>query len=366
VKYSYLAPPPGNDGLPSANAASVGFDVPQLEHLIQRIVDTVQTSGRSPHIHSLLIARKGKIVLEEYFSGFDRNKPHDTRSATKTFTSVMLGAAMLEGFPLNPETSITRVLASRAPFANADPRKDRITLAHLMTHGSGLDCDDNEEKSPGGEDNMQSQTSQPDWWKYMLDLKVIHDPGTHFAYCSGSMNLVGGAITAGTKTWLPEFFDRAIAQPLQFGSYYYNLMPTGEAYTGGGVFMRPRDLLKIGQLYLNGGVWNGKRVLSKEWIAESTRPHTPAPNAPADTLGGTDGYAWHLGYMKSGANRYRFYQANGNGGQLLLVLPELEMVVVFTAGNYGNFQVWGRFQSDLVANAVVPALSGAAAPHQNR
>jgi len=356
VKYSYLPPPPGNDGLPSANASSVGFDVAQLEHLIQRIVDTVQTSGRSPHIHSLLIARNGKVVLEEYFSGFDRNKPHDTRSATKTFTSVMLGAAMLKGFPLNPETSITRVLASRAPFANPDPRKDRITLAHLMTHGSGLDCDDNEEKSPGGEDNMQSQTAQPDWWKYMLDLKVIHDPGTHFAYCSGTMNLVGGAIAAGTKTWLPEFFDRVIAQPLEFGNYYYNLMPTGEAYTGGGVFMRPRDLLKIGQLYLNGGTWNGKRIVSKEWISESTRPHTPAPNAPTDTLGGTDGYAWHLGYTKSGANRYRYYQANGNGGQLLIVFPELEMVVVFTAGNYGNFQVWGKFQSDLVANAVIPAI----------
>ena len=356
IKYSYTAPVADNDGLPAARASSVGFDERQLERLIQRLIDTVQTSGSTPQIHSLLVARKGKLVLEEYFSGFDRDKPHDTRSAAKTFSSVLVGAAMQKGFPISASTSITQLLASRGPFENPDPRKDRITLAHLMTHGSGLDCDDNEDSSPGGEYNMQVQTAKPDWWKYMLDLKMIHDPGTHFAYCSGSMNLVGGAVTVGTKTWLPEFFDRTIAQPLQFGRYYYNLMPTGEAYTGGGVFMRPRDLLKIGQLYLNGGVWNGRHILPKEWVIASTRPQTPAPGAPADTISGTDGYAWHLGYMKSGGKRYRWYQSNGNGGQLLLVIPDLELVVVFTAGNYGNFQVWGRFQSDLVANAIIPAM----------
>ncbi|HEX2723720.1 MAG TPA: serine hydrolase domain-containing protein, partial [Gemmatimonadaceae bacterium] len=281
---------------------------------------------------------------------------HDTRSAAKTFSSVLVGAAMQQGFPLSASSSITTLLASRRPFENPDPRKDHITLAHLMTHGSGLDCDDNIDESPGGEYNMQVQNAKPDWWKYMLDLKMTHDPGKHFAYCSGSMNLVGAAIAVGTKTWLPEFFDRAIAQPLHFGHYYYNLMPTGEAYTGGGVYMRPRDLLKVGQLYLNGGLWNGKRIIPKEWVSASTRPQTPPPGAPADTISGTDGYAWHLGYMKSGGQRYRFYQSNGNGGQLLIVVPDLDLVVVFTAGNYGNFQVWGRFQSDLMANAIVPAL----------
>ena len=357
LKYSYLAPPPGNDGLSSADASSVGFDQTQLERLIQRIIDTVQTSPRTPHIHSLLVARKGKLVLEEYFSGFDRDKAHDTRSAAKTFSSVMLGAAMQKGFPLSAQTPITRVLASRGPFENPDPRKDRITLAHLMTHGSGLDCDDNSDTSPGNEDNMQTQTAKPDWWKYMLDLKMIYEPGTHFVYCSGTMNLVGAAITVGTKTWLPEFFDRTIAQPLQFGHYYYNLMPTGEAYTGGGVFMRPRDLLKIGQLYLNGGAWKGKQIIPKAWVRESTSRQTPAPGAPADTLSSTDGFAWHLGYIKSPGQHYRFFQTNGNGGQLLIVVPELEMIVVFTAGDYSNFQTWGRYQSDFVANVIIPALT---------
>lgn len=109
--------------------------------------------------------------------------------------------------------------------------------AHLMTHSSGLACDDDDAASPGNEGTMQSQTRQPDWWKYMLDLPVSNNPGSHYAYCSGGMNLVGAGLTAGTKTWLPELFDRTIARPLQFGRYYYNLMPTHEGYTGGGVFM---------------------------------------------------------------------------------------------------------------------------------
>lgn len=353
VKYSYTAPSPQNDGLSSAPAASVGFDERQLEHLVQRIIDTVQTNFRTPFIHSLLIARKGKLVLEEYFSGFDRDTPHDTRSAAKTFSSVLLGAAMQRGFSIGPETSITRLLSSRAPFANPDPRKNRITLAHLMTHGSGLECDDNNDDSPGNEYNMQSQTVQPDWWKYMLDLKMIHDPGTHWAYCSGSMNLVGAGIAAGTKTWLPELFDRSIAQPLQFRHYYWNLMPTGEGYTGGGVHMRPRDLLKIGQLYLNGGLWNGKRVVSNEWVIASTKRQTGAPDSVTSA---SDGYAWHRGEIKSGNRVYREYEANGNGGQLLIVVPELELVVVFTAGNYGGYGVWGRFRDDLLPNAIIPAI----------
>ena len=355
IRYSYVTPPNSSDGLPSTNASSVGFDVAQLERLIQRLIDTVQTSGRTPHIHSLLVARKGKLVLEEYFAGFNRDTPHDTRSAAKTFASVMLGAAMQSGFRLNAATPIARVLAGRGPFANPDPRKDRITLGHLMTHGSGLDCDDNDDSSPGGEDKMQAQTAQPDWWKYTLDLKMLYEPGTHFAYCSATMNLVGAAITVGTRTWLPEFFDRTIAQPLHFGRYYYNLMPTGEGYTGGGVFMRSRDLLKIGQLYLDGGEWEGRRIIPKRWVTTSTSRQTPATGAPADTLSGTDGFAWHLGYMKSGERRYRVYQSNGNGGQLLIVIPELDMVTVFTAGDYGNFRVWGGYYG-LVANAIIPAL----------
>src|ERR1700682_4983047 len=93
--------------------------------------------------------------------------------------------------------------------------------------------------------------------------------GEHAIYCSADLNLVGGAVARATGKWLPEFFDENFARPVEFGPYHLNLMPTGEAYMGGGAYLRPRDELKLGQLYLNGGTWNGRRVVSKAWVEES-------------------------------------------------------------------------------------------------
>jgi CubicO group peptidase (beta-lactamase class C family) len=357
LKYSYSLPIAEDDGWAVARARNAGMDEAQLERLVQRIADTIPTLPRAPLIHSLLIARMGKLVLEEYFFGWDRERVHETRSAAKTFASVMLGAAMMKGVRVAPQTPIAALLTREAPFANPDARKQRITLANLMTHSSGLACDDNEDESPGNEDVMQSQTAQRNWWKYMLDLPVTHDPGTYYAYCSGGMNLVGAGIAAATKTWLPEFFDRTIARPLQFGRYYFNLMPTLEGYTGGGVWMRPRDLLKIGQTYLDGGLWNGKRIVPQAWVTRSTAKQFEWPYRSENVSAGMDGYAWHLSTLKSGDKTYRAYAATGNGGQVLMVVPDLDLVVVFTAGNYGHGGVWGRFGDDIVPNVIIPAIT---------
>ena len=167
---------------------------------------------------------------------------------------------MRDGVSLTPESRIYQVMQGMGPFANPDPRKDGVTLAHLMTYSAGLACNDNDEASPGNEGTMQGQSAQPNWWKYTLDLPMAHDPGKRYAYCSANINLVGGALTVGTKTWLPELFARTVARPLQFGRWHWNLMANGEGYLGGGAFLRPRDLLKIGQAYLDGGTWNGRRI----------------------------------------------------------------------------------------------------------
>ena len=236
------------------------------------------------------------------------------------------------------------------PFANPDPRKQKITLANLMTHGSGLACDDNDDDSPGNENTMWTQSAQPDFWKFMIDLPMSTDPGARYAYCSGGMNLVGAALTIGTKTWLPELFDRALARPLQFGRYYFNLSPAAQGYLGGGMRIRPRDLLKVGQLYLNGGTWNGKRIVAQSWVVRSTSKQVEGSI-------GTDGYAWHRSELKSGTRTYSEYEANGNGGQFIIVVPELDLAVVFTAGNYGDYRVWRWFRDDMVANAIIPAIA---------
>ena len=364
-KYAYERPPVTEDGWATARARDVGMDEAALARLIQRVIAIEPSDRRATLMHSLLVARRGKLVLEEYFFGFDRGQPHDLRSAGKTFASVLLGAAMMQGSRVGPETPLYPLVAGMGPFANPDPRKAKVTLAHLMTHTSGLACDDNDDASPGNEETLQNQTKQPDWWKYTLDLPMVNEPGTRYAYCSAQMNLVGAALKAATGTWLPELFERTVARPLQFGRWHWNLMPTDEGYLGGGARLRPRDLLKVGQAYLDGGVWRGKRIVDSSWVRLSTSPHMEI--SPATTgldpkqfanfyIPGVDGYAWHLSELRSEERTYRAYLASGNGGQLLIVVPELELAVVFTAGNYRQFGIWGRFVSEIVPREIIPAI----------
>ena len=363
--YTYKAPPATGDGWATAHASAVGIDEAALTRLVQKLIAADPAARRPSLIHSLLVARRGKLVLEEYFFGFDRDRPHDTRSAGKTFASVMLGAAMMDGIKVAPETRVYDLLAERGPFANPDPRKSRITLAHLMTHSAGFACNDYDDASPGNEDTMQTQSREPDWWKYTLDLPMAHEPGQRYAYCSANMNLMGAALTTATRTWLPELFERTVARPLQFGLHHWNLMPTDEGYLGGGSWLRPRDLLKVGQAYLDGGVWRGRRIVDASWVTRSTAPHMQI--SPATTglsaeefqnsyMEADDGYAWHLGAVRSGERTYRDYVASGNGGQLLIVVPELDLVVVFTGGNYMQGGIWLRWKDEIVGGEIIPAL----------
>ena len=361
-QYAYRKPPENGDGWSTANARDVGLDEAALTRVVQRIIDGDPFVRGAPLIHSLLVARHGKLVLEEYFFGYSRDTPHDTRSAGKTFSSIMLGAAMLQGAKVSQDTPIYELLAERGPFANPDPRKARITLAHLMSHTSGLDCDDYDDDSLGNEGTMTTQRAQPDWWKYTLDLRQVYDPGTHYAYCSANTNLVGGALTTATRTWLPELFDRSVARPLQFGRYYWPMSANGEGYQGGGAFMRPRDLVKIGQLYVAGGTWNGKRIVSTDWIKVSTSPHiqiTPATTGLSDeefanNYGlGADGLTWHLNDLRAKDRTYKEYEASGNGGQLVIVVPEADLAVGMTAGNYLQGGIWGRWRHDIVAKEIL-------------
>jgi CubicO group peptidase (beta-lactamase class C family) len=365
TNYVYRRPPDKDDGWKTASAGEVGMDETVLAKLINRLIRSNPSAARPTLMHSLLVARHGRLVLEEYFFGFGRDQPHDTRSAGKTFGSVMVGAAMREGARIGPDTRIYPLLAARGPFANPDPRKDAITLAHLMTHSAGLAIDDNDDDSPGNEERMQNQREQPDWWKYTLDLPMAYEPGTHYAYGSANANLVGAMLTTATRTWLPALFERTIARPLGFGQWYWNLMPTGEGYLGGGVRLRSRDLLKVGQMYLDGGVWNGRRIVDTSWVRISTQDHMPV--TPASTgldsstfrnayLGGWDSYMWHPGVLHTGQRTYRYCSASGNGGQLLVVVPELDMVVVFTGGNYRQGGIWLRWVSEVIPQEIVPAI----------
>ncbi len=351
--YVYQVPAQLDDGWRTASLADVGLNTQRIAAFIDAMVKTPVTSGRAPYIHSVSIARHGKLVLDEYFYGFDARTLHDVRSAGKSVTTLMVGDAMRDDPALRPETPISAVLPQYAADFTGDPRKASINVADLMTMSSGLACDDNDDQSPGNEGTMQGQTAQPDWYKYTLDLPIASDPGTKAAYCSAGINLLGAVIASATHAWLPDDFYDRFARPMQFGPYALpeTPPPLDTAYMAGGGRFLPRDFLKFGQLMLDDGVWNGTRVVEKEWVDAVTVPRS-ALNAPGDY-----GYGWHLSTFTVGGVSYPAFNAGGNGGQLLFVIPKLDMTVMITAGNYGQYPVWRSFQTEPFVDYLIPAAT---------
>jgi CubicO group peptidase (beta-lactamase class C family) len=356
-KYVYRSPVAKNDGWATASLSDVGLDEKGIGRLIEKIRTAVPSPENPVNIHSLLIARHGKLVFEEYFYGSSADRTHDMRSASKTLAPVLVGIAHDHGFKIGPDAPVYALFPEYAPIANWSEQKSRIKLEDFMNMASGLAIDDVDSASPGEESHVQEQKGQPDWCKYTLDLPAVREPGgDHPIYGSANINVVGCAVRNATSTWLPEFFDEYFARPLQIETYHMNLMPNGEAYAGGGLYMRPRDQLKLGQLYLSGGIWNGSRIVSQDWVKRSTIRHGDMrPRMDIDVKHGY-GYGWHFRDCQANGRTFHYYWAGGNGGQLVIVVPELDMVVGFTGGDYTEFRKYLRWEIELMPQYIFSAL----------
>ncbi|HSH00849.1 MAG TPA: serine hydrolase [candidate division Zixibacteria bacterium] len=346
--YVYRAPLPRADGWRTGDLASVDMAPEPIAALVERIGDTPMDDVTAPYIHALLIARRGVLVVEEYFHGYD-GSPHDTRSAAKTITATLVGLAESQGLPAGLATPVYEtMLEGGAALDTLDPRKREMTLEHLVTMSSGLECDDGDSNSPGNEDRMQSQSDQTDWALFTMDLPLAHPPGEVAAYCSGGMNLAAATLSRATGLWLPRFFDEYYAGPLQLGVYHMNLTPTGEGYGGGGLYLSARDFLKLGQLYLDGGVWNGRRLLTQEWVDEATSPQTHIWSEDY-------GYGWWIVSYPYRESAVTAYYAGGNGGQYVICVPELQLAVTFFAANYSQ-SIMHQTKREFVPQYIFPAI----------
>ncbi|RJS22677.1 6-aminohexanoate hydrolase [Corallococcus sp. H22C18031201] len=347
--YVYQPPLAEDDGWETASLDEAGLEIEPVRQLVQRILDQEPGPESAPAIQGLLIARHGKLVVEEYFQGFDKERPHDLRSAAKSYASLMVGIALDQGAPFTVDTPVLALFPEyKGKVANLDARKRRLTVANVLSMSSGLACDDDDPASPGNEDRLDDAV--PDWYRYTLDLPMAAEPGKRGVYCSANMNLLGGVLRNATRAWLPEFFHQFVAKPLQMRDYHLDLMPDGEQYLGGGIFMRPRDALKLGQLYMAGGMWKGQRVVSQRWVERSTAPQSTLPE------GRSYGYAWWRNTMRVGDHVYGEYEASGNGGQLVMVVPELDLVVMFTAANYNQASIWRKFREELLPRYILSAV----------
>jgi CubicO group peptidase (beta-lactamase class C family) len=327
-------------------------------------METAITAGEFKKIGSILIARHGKLVYEHYFDG-DASTLRDTRSATKSITDILIGIA-IEDKKLNGiDARILDLLPGhRRNLQNPDPRKNLITVEDLLTMSSVLECNDWNNASRGNEERMYLIE---DWAQFILDLPIHGglrlgekpEPpkyGRDFSYCTGGVFTLSEVITRTTGMRTDKYAQQKLFGPLDIKPenvlWFYS--PLGIPQTGGGLRLTSRDLLKIPQLFLNGGTWpdasaNAHRIVSEAWIKASTSPHAEINDHQEY------GYLWWLQSFGSAGNRSPAFFMTGNGGNKVLAFPELDLSVVITTKNF-NLREAHDLTDRLLNEYVLPAV----------
>lgn len=341
-----------NDGWSTATLESAGVSSKPLSDMSSAV-----RAGDFKKIGSVLIARHGKLVYENYFDG-DASTLRDTRSATKSITDMLVGIAITEKKLSGVDARVLPLLPEHARrLQNPDPRKDKITVEDFLTMSSPLECDDWNDFSRGNEERMYVVE---DWAQFILDLPIaghMHlgeqvDPppyGRYFSYCTGGVFTLSEVLQKATGMRTDHYAQEKLFGPLGITDEQWFYSPMNIPQTGGGLRLSGRDLLKLAQLYLNGGSWQGRRIVDENWVRTSTQPHARIDEETEY------GYLWWLKAFKSGEKSYPAFFMSGNGGNKVMAFPGLDMVVVITSTNYntrGMHQQTEKLLTDYVLAAV--------------
>jgi CubicO group peptidase (beta-lactamase class C family) len=264
-------------------------------------------------IHSLIIVRNGRMVLNATFYPYNGQSPHSVGSVTKSLTTLLIGIAIDQG-----KLSLDDKLVSFFPdssLANPDDRKNNIRIRDLASMSSGFEC-----IYEPNEPTVQAMETSPNWVQFGLDLPMAHKPGTHWEYCGVGMHLLSAILEKATGMTALEFARQNLFKPLGIQEVFWPADPQGVHMGAGNTRLLPKDMAKIGYLYLHGGVWDGKQIVSRSWVEESVKKHFDVPN------GDRYGYGW----WSSGNGSGRSFFAQGNGGQRIVVNPGYNSIVVTT------------------------------------
>lgn len=328
--YVYRPPAGLGDGTAVGDIGHAGLARAVAETLVARVLD-----GRYADVDGVLLYRRGRLVLEEYFYGYDHSRPHQMRSASKSVVSAAIGIAIGQGKLAGDRERVLPRLpyGPLASYDHPDPRKESLTLGDLLTMRSGLACDDWDPSSPGNENGMQARA---DWVKATMDLPMVAEPGTVARYCSGGVFVAGRMLERAVGETVPAFAQRHLFDPLGIRAADVRwpfVLDSSNAGTFGAMRMRPRDMLKLGVLFLDGGRWRGRQVVSRDWVKRSTT---------AVSRMGSRGYGyfwWRQPFevaTPAGRRRLDVVTASGNGGQKIYIIPELDAVIVFTGSAYNS------------------------------
>ena len=351
-----------------SSAEEQGMDGTLLASLDRKI-----SNGDYGYVDHMLVIRNGYIVYDQSYlhdyeqisTGYDtassmynyydpewhpfynRTKLHSLQSVTKSVTSALFGIAFRR-HELQDIKSEVIPYFSGFEIRNMDDLKQQISLEDLLTMRAGFDWEENIYAYTDPRNNCAQMEKSSDWVQYVLDRPMAEKPGKVFVYNSGASQLLSHLMKKFTGLHVDEYAKKYLFSPLGIREFYWKRTPTELPDTEGGLYLKPHDLAKIGDLYLRKGIWNGQQILPKEWIELSLKPYTKdtAPESDAWNMG--YGYQWWL--LPHGESYA--YTMLGYGGQRLIASPEADLLAVFTGWNIFN-------REPLPVNVIVDSILNA-------
>jgi CubicO group peptidase (beta-lactamase class C family) len=345
------------DAWPVATPAEVGLSSAVLDS-----IDAEIRSGRYGYVDRLLVIRHGRLAydrryqhdydriygdsarLAETLRSHDRSGPynyfndwwhpyyrrgelHTLQSVTKTITSIIIGAATTRGDFPSLDTPLLSFFDSGA-VANVDDRKRRLTIRHLLTMTAGLDWD---EARPYGDtaNSAIKLESSYDWVEFAIDRPMAEEPGARFAYNSGASQILSHVFARATGVDVEEYAAIHVFEPIGIRDWYWKRTPAGVPDTEGGLYLRAEDLARLWQLWMLGGEWNGRRIVSEQWVRASV---TPAITVGDPNNGIRYGYKWWL-YPNPLDDQRHLWAGSGFGGQSPIAVPEHDLILIINAWN---------------------------------
>jgi len=361
----YRIPEELNDGLKTGDAKLTGLNTDLLEQAIKAI-----ERGRFREIHSMLIYKEESLVFEKYFEGhqyqwdgpkyygekvqWSPTMAHPIMSCTKSITSACIGIAVDKGFIKSVDQSIFDYLPDHQDL-NKD-NKNYITIEHLLTMTSGLAWDEWHAAHGGQLSNDYDHLYVvDDQIKAVLERPFWAAPGEFFTYNGGGIVILGEILKNATGMNPDKFAEKYLFEPLGIDSATWWSYPNGRLETASSLSLTPRDMLKFGALYLNKGKWNGQQIIPEYWVEKSSVVYRNnyGIQLPIEDSGINGyGYTWWISELDYNGQKLKMYRANGWGGQVIMVIPDLDTVVVFTSGNWAYKSKLFK----LLNNYVLPAV----------
>ena len=344
------------DGWQIAKPEDAGVDGALLCGIAPRL------QANDDNVHSVVVVRHGKLIFEQYFTGydepwglpdktydFDATTKHDMRSVSKSVASLLVGIAV-DRKHISLDDPVVKFFPEHSALEG--PGWEKVTLRHLATMSSGMQWDENRRWNDPKNDEPHLG-SEADPIKYVLSKPIAAPPGAQWAYNGGSTDLLGAVIEKSSGKTFDAFAREALFQPLGIVDWEWKTYQNGKIAPAAGLRLRPRDAAKIGQLVLNRGAWNGQQIVSTQWIVDSVAPRFQS----IGYFGGLFfyGYQWWIGRTLSDGREMSWIAAQGWGGQRLYIVPELDIVVMTTSAMYGHPRE-GAAALEILCNFVIPAV----------